>query len=77
MHSDRNVIKADREGLVTLSEVGRVTRLSESTIRRRIKEGQFPAFLQGLTRCKFKLTDIETYLTWRAPQPWSQWNPPL
>lgn len=69
-------IKADRDGLVGLAEVERVTRLSEATIRRRMRTGEFPPQLRGLTRAVWRVEDIETYLAWRCIEPWIPWTPP-
>lgn len=69
-------IKTDKDGLVLYQEVQRVTRMSASTIKRRIKEGQFPASLPGLPRPRWERTDIETYLVWAQIKPWKPWQPP-
>jgi len=69
-------IKADTEDLVIFAEVQRVTSLSASTIRRRVKDGLFPPPVPGLARPRWKRLDIETYLDWRQPLPWTPWMPP-
>lgn len=69
-------IKTDRDGLVMYQEVQRITRMSASTIGRRIKEGLFPPPVPGLPRPRWERIDIETYLNWRQPLPWTPWQPP-
>ena len=69
-------IRPDKDGLVVYQEVQRVTRMSPSTIKRRMREGRFPPSIPGLPRPRWERSDIETYLTWAQVKPWNPWQPP-
>lgn len=73
---NRYGIKTDRDGLVVFQEVQRVTRMSASTIKRRIKEARFPPALPNLPRPKWERADIQTYLAWAGTREWKPWQPP-
>lgn len=76
LETDPYQIKTDKDGLVVFQEVQRVTRMSASTIKRRMKEDLFPPSLPGLPRPRWERADIETYLTWAQVKPWTRWQPP-
>jgi len=75
-HGNPYGIRTDKDGLVVFQEVQRITRISPSTIKRRIKEGRFPPNVPGLPRPRWQREDIETYLTWSQAGRWTPWRPP-